>query len=186
MKTIKAKIGETLLLLQKIEALLRASLYGVGNTKDTKLAKLLDRDHQTMGMLINGMKRQVELPEDFATTLDHLLRDRNILVHELFLQNWFDLKSESGLKQTNLFLNQIIENASVVLRIVIAFVLSIEENNSTINSLSEKKRKIYDHIINRINVTSEPDFGEKTPDEYFDAFSDQVRKKFVKKIKPKN
>lgn len=181
----KLLLGEIILMLQKVEALLRASLLlvGAGDKTDSKLAKLLDRDHQTMGMLINGMKEQVELPNDFATTLDHLLRDRNILVHELFLQNWYDLKSESGLKRINSFLEEILNNASLACRIILAFA-TMEKKKSIKDSLSEKHCEIYDHIINRIFVTAEPDFGDKTPDEYLEFFSEQVRSEFAKKIRP--
>ena len=89
-------VGETMLVLQKVERFLAIVLMNMATPAeaDGKLAKALLRDKETMGRLLEHFSARTELPEDFARVLESLLRDRNVFVHNLFMQPWFDLNTQ--------------------------------------------------------------------------------------------
>lgn len=113
-------------MLQKIEALLRACLIlALHKSKsDEGLRRLLRRDRETMGMLLRHMTDRVDLPQDFVDTLDRLLEKRNLFVHKLFLQDWFDLKTRNGLDFVDAFMSELLAHGSIAVRVFIAYALA--------------------------------------------------------------
>ena len=67
MLEITSRIGNILIIIQKTEALLKASIIvSLGSSDaDNKLTKILNEDKLTLGMLLQQMKLRVELPNDF-------------------------------------------------------------------------------------------------------------------------
>ena len=76
-------VGETMLVLQKVERFLAAVLMHMATPAevDGKLAKALLRDKETLGRLLDHFGQRTELPPDFALVFESLLRDRNVFVH---------------------------------------------------------------------------------------------------------
>jgi hypothetical protein len=180
-----SRIGGTLIMLQKIEALLRAVL--ILATKDSKpdlkLRKLLRGDRQTMGMLLNHLSNRVDLPQDFADTLEGLLEKRNTFIHKLFLEEWFDLKTQDGLDRVNEFITDLLAAGSISIRVCVGYTIACTTDEKP--TLPPAEREMFDHIIKRIFSTAMPDFGKKTPDEYIADFTEAVRSEVVPKINTK-
>lgn len=172
-------------MLQKIEALLRAGLILAlsDSQSDDRLRRLLTRDRETMGMLLRHMRDRVELPEDFADTLDHLLEKRNLFVHKLFLEDWFDLKTQEGLGRVNEFIADLLARGSVAVRVFIGYALARTKDGRS--DLPESERDTFDRIILRIFSTATPDFGGKTPDEYLKNFTESVQNDYEPRIQKK-
>jgi len=172
-------------MLQKIEALLRAVLILATNDSesDANLRRLLRRDRETMGMLLRHMNDRVELPQDFADTLEQLLEKRNLFVHKLFLQDWFDLKTQEGLDRANEFMSDLLARGSIAIRVCVGYAIARTGDESA--SLPMEEREAFDRIIRRIFSTAIPDFGGKTPDEYLKDFTETVTSEFVPRIQEK-
>ena len=94
-ETIKS-IGYLLLLTQDVEhslITLIGIVYPDGKPTWDEIAKL---NKQTLGTLILKLKKRVEMPDTFVGLLESFLEDRNLFVHRLSEQSWFDMHSESG------------------------------------------------------------------------------------------
>ena len=181
--TVTSLVGETLIILQKLEALLKASLILASDAAiaDQKLRQLLERDKETLGMLLRHMKSRVELPEDFESELECLLCKRNIFIHKMFMEDWFDLKSEAGLRQVKQFTDEILKHAKIAIQIFVGYAQASIKGK--VVSLPAEQGRVFDHIITRIYLTANPDFGDKTPVQYVEAFSKKLKHEVAPKIK---
>jgi hypothetical protein len=91
-----AQIGLLLLLTQDVEFVttrLLGLVYPNGAPSAEELEKL---SKETLGALIRKLKTRVELDETFQGMVEHFVEGRNIFVHRLRHQSWFDLESEKG------------------------------------------------------------------------------------------
>jgi len=102
-------------------------------------------------------------------------------MHKMSIEDWFDLKSEAGLRQVNQFTEEILQHAKIATQIFVGYAQASIETK--VVSLPVQQRRIFDHIITRIYLTANPDFGEYTPDQYFKAFSKKLNHEVVPKIK---
>lgn len=86
--TVQA-IGETLLILQRFEKILVAVLLtSVAPTEvDLELQKILLRDKETLGRLLEYFSQRHELPSNFAESFDSPLQRRNIFIHNLIMES---------------------------------------------------------------------------------------------------
>jgi len=175
-------IGETLLVLQRFERFLVAVLMMMSTPEhaDRQLRSALLRDKATLGGLIAFFAERVELPEHFASTFDGLLKRRNILVHSLFMETWFDLSSAQGQGRLDSFLAEIRSAAKLAVHVMLSAISAC-----TLRSEELEVRNYVDRITSRIRQTAEPDFGGLTEDQYTakvlknarDQFSVEPRKK---------
>lgn len=156
-------LGETLLIIQKFEQLLVAVLLNIVSNSDVdkKFEQALIRDKETLGKLLKYFATHAQLPEHFTDTFDGLLERRNVLVHKLFMEPWFDLKTEDGCARLQDFLREIRARAKVAVYVMMA---SIPENSAVSKSSGADER--LGHILERIYVTAEPNFGDLTADQY--------------------
>jgi len=167
---ITSRIGNILIMIQKTEALLKASIIvSLGSSDaDNKLTKILNEDKLTLGMLLQQMKLRAELPAEFSTTLAEFLNLRNLFIHKLFMHDWFDLKTSIGIIAIDKFLSELLSKGSVAIRVFVAF------GSQTNNLISNENLKMFDKLIERIILTAIPDFGGKTFEQYTDDFSKDV------------
>jgi hypothetical protein len=169
-------IGETLLILQKIERFIAMALMNMvsSTNPDEKLAKALHRDRETLGRLISYFAERTELPVHFAEVFETLLKDRNIFVHDLFMQPWFDLSTESGCAEVNEFMRRIRTSAKVVIKVLMGALTP--QHTDAIRP--ERDKKYIDQILHRVNATALPDFGGRSEGEYIESVSADVKVRF--------
>lgn len=170
-----SRIGDTLIVIQKTEALLKASIViSLGASEaDIKLSKILAQDKLTLGMLLKEMNLKIELPDDFSNNLACFLKLRNLFVHNLFLQEWFDLKSHEGITKVNDFLQELLQKASVAIRIFVAYGVSFFNTE-----LSSENSVLFNNLFYRIVASATSDFGDKSFEQYYDEFSKELENKY--------
>lgn len=172
-------IGETLLIVQKVERFLAMALLAMVSTAnpDENLQKALRRDKETLGRLIRCFSERTELPEHSSDAFDQLLKDQNVFVHDLFMQSWFDLSSSDGCAKAHAFLRGIRASAKVVIKVLMG-ALKPQDADAARN---EQDQRYIDHIVHRVSATALPDFGGLTEDEYIKKIDADVRNNFVVK-----
>ncbi len=172
-------IGETLLILQKVEAVIKASLIlSFGASADIKFQRLLKEDKQTFGMLLRVMRSIIELPTDFDEDLRQLLHLRNTFVHKLFIEDWFNLRNQQGLNELDIFLKNILNKSGKAIRIFIAFA-TIKTNEDLGENIL-----LFNKIIERIILTATP-LESKAMEAYIEKFSKDVTQNYRPKITKK-
>lgn len=173
-------IGETLLILQRVEQFVVAALLGMVSPieADAKLEATLLRDKETLGSLLRRLGERVELPEHFAVTFERLLERRNVFVHKLFMAPWFDLRTEDGLSRVEEFMRGIRADAKVALHVLIAANVA-----SRGRSISPEADAGIATILERIEATVEPYFGGLSPEQYIAKVVDNALGQFA--VRPK-
>lgn len=149
------QIGETLLILQKVDRFLAAILMNMAsaNEADQKLEKILLRDKETLGQLMAHFKNRVTLPATFAADFEALLEDRNIFVHNLFMQPWFDLNTAGGCERIGQFILGISKNARTALKVMMA-----SQQSEAVDPNCSIKAQAYIHdVLLRVEETAHPD-----------------------------
>jgi hypothetical protein len=172
-------IGETLLVLQKLERFLAAILMNMATPSepDGKLSKALLQDKETLGRLIKHFSERNELPQNFATTFEQLLKDRNVFVHALFMQPWFDLNTDDGLARVNEFMRNIRAASKIAIQVMMGSLTP----QDTDAERSEETQRYIDNILKRMNDTALPDFGGLSPDEYVAKVQSNAKAAFAVK-----
>lgn len=160
------ELGETLLILQKVERFLAAVLMHMASPAaiDDKLEKALLRDKETLGQLLKYFGSRVELPPDFATQFEALLRDRNIFVHALFMQPWFDLNTQEGCTRLSEYTKTIRSYARTVTKVMMASLTSTEAGANR----SPEVQAYIDRVFARIEKTAHPDVQASVTDQYIE------------------
>jgi hypothetical protein len=118
------RIGEIVLLLQKVEKHLYYCLKATSDDASKSLKKLLSGDKATLGQLATEMKLNVELSESFKVTLTNFVEKRNMLIHNISFQDWFDLFTDSGRDTVDRYLFDLLDHAKECLRISMAYLFS--------------------------------------------------------------
>lgn len=170
-------IGETLLVLQKFERFLAAVLMAATTPDevDSKLRKVLLRDKETLGRLMVYFAARIELPTSFAKTFESLLERRNVFVHGLFMQTWFDLSTPAGRTQIEQFMAETRAAMKVALHVMIAASQPRKESNKD----ADDERRYIDGIITRINQTAEPYFGGLSEEQFREKVVRNARENFT-------
>lgn len=173
-------LGETILCLQKAERLLAVSLKLTSpKGADGKTKKLLAGDRATLGQLLYELRKQVELPPDFEATLSALLSGRNLIVHSLAFEPWFDLTTAEGCQRTFEELSEVLQHAGIAVRILIAYV-QVNQGEMAKNPQAEQ---LLSEFMNKLVVNTVPDFGELTPDAYEAKFVGEIAEKFTPRLR---
>jgi hypothetical protein len=157
-------IGETLLVLQKFERFLAAVLMTMMTPADVdaKLGMALLRDKETLGRLMSYFAVRTELPDRFAETFDVLLERRNVFIHSLFMQPWFNLKTSEGRARLDTYLTGIRGAARTALHIMIGAL----DGGRPAELRTKESQGYIDKIVLRIRETGEPNFGGLTEEQY--------------------
>ena len=105
-EALLAQIGLTLILLQDLEdAFSHCTKMIFGDSKILTLENLLTDDRRPLGELIKALKTAIDLHPDFEKLLLDLLNNRNLFVHRLRKQPWFNLQTVEGRKKAWMFLH---------------------------------------------------------------------------------
>ncbi len=170
-------IGETMIVLQKVERFLAAVLMHMAPPADAgaKLEKALLRDKQTLGRLLAHFGDRLNLPKNFAAELDALLRDRNIFIHNLFMQPWFDLNSPDGRARLDDFMREVRNRARTATKVMMAS-LTVNETDA---SRSPEAQAYIEQVFRRIEETAHPDVQARVTDEYIDKVREDAQTNFA-------
>lgn len=91
-----AQIGLLLLLTQQVEHT-TSSLIGIVYPEQKPSWEELEKlGKQTLGALLRKLKERVDMDPRFQGLFEHFLEGRNIFVHNLNQQSWFDMRTEAG------------------------------------------------------------------------------------------
>ena len=91
-----AQIGLLLLLTQQVE-FVTSRLIGIAYPNGAPSWEELEAlEHKTLGGLARTLKERVVIDPKFEGLLDHFVKGRNLFVHRLNTQPWFDTHSEAG------------------------------------------------------------------------------------------
>lgn len=172
-----AAIGETMLILQKVERFLAAVLMHIATPADAGagLEKALLRDKETLGKLLEHFRTRVELPENFATELDALLRDRNTFVHNLFMEQWFDLNTIDGRAKLDEFMRGLRSGARTATKVMMSS-LSAKEKDA---DRTPEAQAYIERVFRRIEDTAHPDVQYRVTDEYIAKVREDVQVNFA-------
>ena len=113
-----AQIGYLLLITQDAEhsiITLIGTVYPNGKPTWDEIEKL---NKGTLGRLIKQLKERVEMPDAFVSLLEGFLEHRNLFVHRLREQSWFDLHSENGRDKIWDFIESYSKHLTEVLTVV--------------------------------------------------------------------
>lgn len=92
-----AQIGVTLLVVQQFELLLERSLKFIfADSSDITPDKIFKEDKRSLGLLITDLRKRAAMAEQADQLLRELLEDRNLFVHRLRQQDWFDVHTKEG------------------------------------------------------------------------------------------
>lgn len=171
-----AAIGETMIVLQKVERFLAAVLMHMAAPADAgaKLEKALLRDKETLGRLLAHFAERLDLPANFSAELDALLRDRNIFVHHLFMEPWFDLHTSEGRAKLDDFMRGIQNGARTAAKVMMA-VLTAEEKDG---GRSPEAQAYIDRVVRRIQETAHPDVQSRVTDEHIEKVREDAQANF--------
>ena len=172
-----AAIGETLIILQKVERFLAAVLMQMASsaTDGTNLEKVLLRDKETLGNLLNYFKKRLDIPADFAGVLEALLQDRNVFVHSLFMQHWFDLNTSEGCARLEEFMQGIRNGARIATKVMMASLTPKETDAPR----SPEVQAYIEHIFLRIDGTAHPNARARVTDQYIDKVREDALTNFT-------
>jgi hypothetical protein len=108
-KDVLARIGETLIQIQRTEVTINFCIRHVVPIK-AKPAKDVFQPagrRASLGALIAELRRHVDVPATFRTTLQEYLKMRNTLVHEFEFIPGFTLLTDKGRSVADDFLNRL-------------------------------------------------------------------------------
>jgi hypothetical protein len=115
-------IGQLLLMTQATErsiSTLIGIIYPDGRPSWQEIGKL---NKNTLGALIAKLKERIEMNDAFVRLLDEFLKERNMFVHNLKKQSWFDTNSEEGRDKIWTFLESYSKLLWEVLHVVTAAI----------------------------------------------------------------
>lgn len=121
---ILAQIGLTLLLLQDLEHIFSHCMRLIfGDKSILTLNDFLAPEKRTLGTMKRQLGAAVILDDDFEDLLKRLVNNRNILVHHLNDQAWFNIETEEGRNSTWRFLIDHFHQIESATKIFQAFAL---------------------------------------------------------------
>jgi len=106
-KVIFNLMGTLLMLVQDFEFIMRHSVrVTFAHRSDLTADKIFAEDKQTLGTLLKDLAKKASIPEETAKLLARVLADRNVFIHRLRYQKWFDLETTPGRNAVWAFLGQ--------------------------------------------------------------------------------
>lgn len=165
-------IGETMIIMQKLEALVKLCLLVIHGQRnlDAAVQRVLALERKTLGNLIAAIKERVVIPIEEYEILLEVLKKRNLFVHELFMQPFFDVHTADGLNQVDDFCHELLKQS----RRAIVTLLAFSSNRETLVHLNDKDAGLFDKIMSRIVETARPDFGNLTIEQYINKIQEEV------------
>ena len=116
-----AHIGSLLLNVQQFELLLKGALKQIyADAADLTAEKLFAEDKRTLGMMLGDLRKIAAVESDADALFVAVLRDRNLFVHSLRHQKWFDTSTESSRRRVWEFLGPFTQNLLRAIRLFIA------------------------------------------------------------------
>lgn len=168
---ISTMIGKSMVLVHKLEDYITNSfIFAVGNKKysDFAISEVTKywKKNLTFGKLINLMKENYDIDEDFEDSLQLFLQQRNKIAHGLTKEERYDIDTLWGKKEIVGFLALFLKNAFALEPVIeSAYITSIglgyfimEKESKTIpKELKEEIKNFYDdpYVVNELEVFNE-------------------------------
>lgn len=131
-------IGMLLLLTQDAEDFLSFALRVVFKEGIITFDDFARKDKKTLGRMIHDLRTHFHLDSSFDQLLGGFLEQRNIFVHSLRKQDWFDLETETGVNSVWQFLHAYQQNLEQVAVTFVAFGFKFAEDLHV--PMNEEKR----------------------------------------------
>ena len=130
-----AQLGCLLLLTQQVEHV-ASRLIGIVYPDGTPSWKELESlERKTLGNLARTLKERVDIHPTFEGLFEHFVEGRNLFVHRLNNQPWFDMRSEAGRDEIWKFL----ERYQTLLQEILLVVTSAIFKHAEIAGMPETK-----------------------------------------------
>ena len=133
-------MGMLLISTQAAEFYLSFALRVVFKEEALTIDDFSRKDKKTLGMMIHELRKRFELDPSFDDLLRGFLEQRNIFVHELRHQEWFDLDSKEGVDLLWQFLGNYQRNLEQVANTFVAYAMKLVEEYGV--PMSAEKRLI--------------------------------------------
>ncbi len=135
---ICAQIGVHLLLIQDFEHLLTFALrVGLRERSEITIDSLTEEDRRTMGTFMRDLRRDASLRDDLDQLLKQVLDDRNLFVHRLRQQPWFDTHTSEGRDQIWKWFEQAQPRLHEAILIFTAFAFDIVQRSGFPEDISK-------------------------------------------------
>lgn len=134
-----AQIGISLILIQDMEFFFTACMKLVfPDELPRTMDEFLAEDRRTFGTLIKEMKKLVNVSPEFDNQLQQTLEDRNLFVHRLRFQPWFDIDSKEGQDATWEFLARLFNEVKETTRVLHAFLWRMHQEHGVPETEDER------------------------------------------------
>lgn len=134
-----AEIGISLLLIQDMEHFFTACMKLVfPDELPRTMDEFLTDDRRTFGTLVKEMKKLVDVSPEFDCLLRQTLEDRNLFVHRLQFQSWYDIHTKEGQDATWDFLGRLFEEVKETNRVFQAFIWRLHQEHGVPETEDER------------------------------------------------
>jgi hypothetical protein len=149
-KSVLQSIGLALFGVQGTEAKLKFLItYIFPKDIDATLKVLHGSDEKqkkkTLGILIENLKQQGDVSEEFQELLSSFLNMRNRFVHGLFLERGYSLGSDEGIKKVEDFIQDLEQKMWFIDSILMGYIVAFSKSFGVIqkDSITERNRHKY-------------------------------------------
>lgn len=147
-----AQIGCQLLLTQDVEYYI-SNLIGLVFPKDQPSRSDLDKlDKKTLGVLKKELAKRVEVDEGFLEFLNEFIDKRNIFVHNLNKQDWYDIYTQEGRNEIWNFLGEYFYLLEEVKNVVLATILLSDDKSEKPTTEYQNDKIISNEFINKLKT----------------------------------
>lgn len=147
-------IGRVLLQTQQFENVLGSALKLVFSDRtELNAESFFKKDKRSLGRLLNDLRSIVSIDKDVDKWLTRLVEERNVFVHHLDNQEWFDLDTKEGRNRIWGFMQTyytLLEQATLLFT---AIIMEYLEDNGLETSLAECDDDFIDTIKNFLPET---------------------------------
>jgi hypothetical protein len=134
-----AHIGVLLMNVQQFEFLLLFALKLIyADQAELNAGKIFSEDKRTLGRLLKDLRKKTKIEASADELLEELLKERNMFVHHLIQQEWFDTSTESSRDRVMNNLAPFTERLSHAIRLFVA--IHIEHGDSIGFESSDTKK----------------------------------------------
>ena len=131
-------VGRLVFILQDTEQGIRFCESIVFNPKGDQISTDVFRsDKRSLGRLVEKLKQKTSLDADFQSTLEAFVNNRNILIHRVAEQPWWEARIQGQFAGAFTFLGQLMDQAEIVKLTFEAVIFDYMQNRFSIDETNE-------------------------------------------------
>ena len=160
-----AQIGCLLLLTQQAEYV-TSNLIGIVYPNNVpSWEELEELNRQTLGTLVRTLQKRVDIHPGFEGLLNHFVKGRNLFIHRLSAQPYFDMHSEAGRDEIWNFLERYQKVLQEILMVVTSTVFKHAETSGMAETKwhDELRRRGFLQEIKEYDLRSQVAFRRRKP-----------------------